>query len=358
VRILSRYFLASYVSLFFAILALSLVALAVVEMLANFEHVFTPGSGPGDVLRYLFLRLPAYYLRDLVPLSSFAAALLALGLPARRHEVMAIKAGGVSIQRVALPILAAAALFSVAALFVNETVVLTATREWNRLGGDPERVTFRRGSFWYHRGEAIYNVRDAMPEKRMLRGVSLYELSPRGLLLRSVQAQRVRVTQDHRWEFLNATVRRFDPARSDRGPSVERPQELSLDLGHAIDAALLSATPATLSLPHLREFIAFRNAEGLSTSRHLALFHARLSEPLGVLLFALVAIPFGIGVERSRSLLGAGLRGVLWVAAYLGARLATAVFAPAGATAASAAPWIVLALFGALGAWRFARIPR
>jgi len=358
VRILSRYFLTSYLNLFVATLVLSLVSIGIVEMLANFEHIFTPGSDAVDVLQYLFLRLPSYYLRDLIPLSSFAAALLCLGLPGRRRELMAIKAGGVSLQRVALPILVAAAALSVGALFVYETVVLGATREWNRLGGDPERVTFRRGSFWYHKGQAIYNVRDAMPDKRMLRGVSVYELSPQGRLLRSIRATRVRVTVDHQWQFQNATVHRFDPARPGRGPVVERPQELSLALGQAYDVALLNASPATLSLQHLLEFISFRNAEGLSTSRHLALFHARLSEPLSVLLFALLAVPFGVAVERTRSLLGSALRGLLWVAAYHGARLATSLLAAAGGAAASAAPWLVLAIFGGLGLWRFARIPR
>jgi lipopolysaccharide export system permease protein len=358
VRILSRFFLASYLSLFFAILGLSLVAIAIVEMLANFEHIFTPGSAAVDVLRYLVLKLPAFYLAYLIPLASFAAALLCVGLPARRQEVMAIKAGGVSVQRVVLPVLAAAGILSAGALLVNETVVLGATREWNLLGSDPEQITFRRGSFWYHKGDAIYNVRDAMPEKRMLRAVSVYELSPRGRLLRSIRAPRVRVTEDHRWEFQNATVRRFDPARPARGPLIERPEALSLPLGQAVDAALRNATPATLSLLYLREFIAFRDAEGLATARHLALFHQRLSEPLSVLLFALLAMPSGVAVERTRSLLGAGLRGILWIAAYQGARLATSFLAGAGSLAAGVAPWLVLALFGALGLWRFARIPR
>jgi lipopolysaccharide export system permease protein len=356
VRILSRYFLASYLNLFLAILALSLVAIAIAEMLANFEHIFTPGSGPSDVLRYLGLKLLASYLGTLIPLSSFAAALLCLGLPARRRELMAIKAGGISLQRVALPVLAAAAVLSFGALVASETIVLEATRAWNRLGGDPERVTFRRGSFWYHKGEAIYNVRDAMPEKRMLRGVSVYELDPQGHLLRSIRATRVRVTEDHHWQFQSATVRRFDPARPSRGPVLERPQELSLELGPGPDAAFLNATPATLPLPDLLEFIAFRSAEGLSTARHLALFHARLSEPLSVLLFALLAVPYGIAVERTRSLLGVALRGLLWLAAYQAVRLTTSFFAAAGS--AATAPWFVLALFGGLGLFRFGRVPR
>jgi lipopolysaccharide export LptBFGC system permease protein LptF len=45
VRILSRHLLASYLSLFFAILLGSMIAIAIIEMLLNFDHIVERGRG-------------------------------------------------------------------------------------------------------------------------------------------------------------------------------------------------------------------------------------------------------------------------------------------------------------------------
>ncbi len=118
-RILSRYFLASYVTLFVTILVFAMMSIVVIEMLVNFDEVFGQDEGARGALAYLFLRLPSFYVRDLIPVASFAAAFFCLGLPARRHEFTAIKAGGISPQRIAVPVLGAALLLSGVALIVN-----------------------------------------------------------------------------------------------------------------------------------------------------------------------------------------------------------------------------------------------
>ncbi len=101
-RILSRYFLASYLTLFVSILVSATLAIMVIEMMLNFDDILDHQKGVKGVATYLFLRVPAYYLRDLLPVSSFAAVFFALGLPARAHEITAIKTGGIS-PRGALP---------------------------------------------------------------------------------------------------------------------------------------------------------------------------------------------------------------------------------------------------------------
>jgi len=103
VRTLSRHFLASYLKLFVTILFASMIAIAIVEMLLNFDQVLDDHTGLAGVASYLFLRLPAYYFRDLIPVTSFAAAFFCIGLAARSREVMAAKTGGVPPRPTAHP---------------------------------------------------------------------------------------------------------------------------------------------------------------------------------------------------------------------------------------------------------------
>jgi LPS export ABC transporter permease LptG len=358
VRILSRHFLASYLSLYFTILFASMIAIAIVELLLNLDRIMDDHAGFAGLANYFFLRLPAYYFRDLIPVSSFAATFFCIGLAARSREVTAAKAGGISPQRMVVPILAAATVISLLALILGETVVLSATREWNRRETGGEEITFRRGSFWYHRGDTIYNVHEADPKSNILHGVRVFETSPRGRLHQSIRAEIVDVDENHRWHLRDATVRTFDLARPSAPPKVEIRRETILPMAAKRDLELLGARARTLSLLELEEYIRARSSEGRDTARFREMLHTRLSDPLTVLVFALIAIPLGFGVEQSRSLAAAAVVGIVILGVFYTVRTTAAIAAARGLAPGSLGPWLVLAAFAGFGAVRFTRVPR
>jgi lipopolysaccharide export system permease protein len=358
VRILSRHFLWSYLNLYITILFASMIAIAIVELLLNFDQIMEEHAGFTGMTTYLFLRIPTYYFRDLIPVTSFAAAFFCVGLAARAREVMAIKIGGISPQRMAVPILAAATAISLVAFVLDETLVLRASREWNRLENPGEEVSFRRGSFWYHRGDAIYNVREVDRKSKTLHGVRVFQTNPRGRLDRSFRADVVRIDESHRWHFQDATVRTFDPSRPAAAPVVERREETVLAVTAERDLALLEAGAQTLSLLDLGEYIRARSDEGRDTARYREMLYSRLANPLAVLVFAFLAIPLGLAVEQRRSLAAAAVVGIAILGFFYTARTTASVIAAGGHEAAAYGPWLVLAVFAGVGAVRFARAPR
>ena len=167
-RTLSRYFVARFIRLFLATLFGSTLAIVIVEMLLNLDDMLKGQAGLTGALGYLFLRIPSYYLHDLIPIASFVAAFLSMGLGASWRETTACKAGGISPHSVAIPILGAACALSVATLALNETLVIRSIQEWSQQRGGVGSIEFRRGAFWYQRGRSIYNIGDANPEERVL----------------------------------------------------------------------------------------------------------------------------------------------------------------------------------------------
>jgi len=358
VRILSRYFLLSYLKLFVAILFSSMIAVMVIEMMLNFDEILEHHEESIGIATYLFLRVPSYYLRDLIPVSSFAAIFFCLGLPARAHEITAIKSGGISPQRTVIPLLAAASILSGIALLLNESVVLQATREWERQKNPGGEITFRQSSFWYHRGNAIYNVQEADKESRTLYGVSVFELNPQGRLIRSIRAKQVEVGDDSRWLIRDGTERIFVPSRPADPPRISHLREWQRDVAAEKDLAMLESSAQTLSLPNLRGYIEAQIREGRDTTRFQALYHSRLAEPLSVLLFALLAIPLALCVEQSRSLASSALYGIVILGIFYTARTMADMFAASGFASTIISPWMTLTAFGGYGVWQLYRIPR
>ena len=162
VRTLSRYFATRYLGMFAVILVVSTVTIVIIEMLLNLDDMLSADHGPGAPIQYLILRIPSYYLRELLPMTSFAAAFFTLGLSSHWYEIFAARAGGISPGRLVAPILIAAIFLAFASFVLGETWIINSTREWNRheTGGGAQ-ISFREGSFWYQRGLAIYNIAEA-----------------------------------------------------------------------------------------------------------------------------------------------------------------------------------------------------
>jgi LPS export ABC transporter permease LptG len=359
VRILSRHLLASYLGFYAAILVAALLVIAIIEMMVNLDRALEFERGALGVATYLLLRLPSYYLPYLLPAASFAAAFLAIGLPARAQEMVAAKAGGIPPQRVAVPVLLAASALSLVALVLFETLVRDSGAAFERAReGDASATLFRNeGSFWYHHGRVLYNVREADRETRTLHDVRVYERDDAGRLRRAIHAETARIDPQQRWELQHATFRTFDTEDPSAAPRVERFDSALLDVASERELALLDADARTLPLPELAAYIAAMDRSGRDPTRYRALFHARLAEPASVLIFALLAVPLGFAVERTRSLAVAGLQGIAWVAAFYGVQATTAILGAGGVTAAVTAPWLVLGGFGGFGAWRLMRTP-
>ena len=358
-RILSRRFLASYLGYYAGILIASLLVIAIIELMVNMDRALEFQNGAQGVATYLLLRLPSYYLPYLVPVTSFGAAFLAIGLSARSQEILAAKAGGIRPQRIALPVLAAAAVLSAGSLAVFETVVRESDVAFRAVkqGDAAARLFSSRGTFWYHHGRFLYNVQDADRKTGTMRDVRIYERDEAGRLRRSIHAASARIDTKSQWQLFDATIRSFDRDDPGAAPRVERLAHAMLPVASQRDLALLDADASELPLPDLVDYIEAAARSGRDATRYRALLHARLIEPISVLLFALLAIPIGLAVERSRSLAIAALQGMALVALYYMLQSTAQIFAAGGVAAAVPAPWLFFAGFAGFGAWRLWRSP-
>jgi lipopolysaccharide export system permease protein len=360
VRTLTRYLLVRFLGSLLAILGVILITLVITSLLLDFDDVLDPERGLVWTLVKLLLQIPAEFLRTVLPISALAAALACFGISARWLEVTAMKAGGISPIRAAAPVLVAAFLLSGVSLAVDQTVSVEAARALNRHmhGGQDEQISLGRGSFWYHRGNDLYNIQESDPDRGVLRGILIYERSPEGRLLRSIDAASAKTHGGRQWILQDAVVRSFDPTRPSAPPDLQRFAEMPYALGGQKDLKLLDASASALSLRELRRYIQERKRQGANVDRFRTLEQERVTEPFTLLLFVLLAIPLGMRVEDYKSLAVPALQGVALAALYLFTRSLASTLAAQGVTPPAASIWIVLVGFLGFGTWRLLRVPR
>ena len=354
--LLSRDLLWRFVASFAAVLVVLMLAMTVIDLLGDFEDIVGSSQGFVGALTYVALRIPAHWLPLLVPVAAFVAAFLALGTAARSLEFVAIKASGVSPLRVLSPVLAAGLLISGLGLAANETVAIRAHQAWLRHTGGEHQVEFRRGSFWYHKGRYVYNVRDADPQARELQDVAIFQLDARGRLLRSIHAASARIDAEGNWQLADAVIRRFEPGVPEAPIAFERMDRTELVLTEEV--ALFEAGVQGLSIRDLREYRNGRPADDPEAGRAEALLHDRLTKPLAAFVFVFLAIPLGLRVEQTRSLAVPALQGIVLIFGFSTMREYGTTLASQGVTEPALTPWLILLAFAGVGAWLLGRTPR
>lgn len=347
---LSRYVTSRFVRAFLGSLLTLAMAVVVVDMLLNLDEMLQ-GGGLSGALHYLWLRLASVYLPYLVPVATFCGALFAVGVLARNHEIIAIKAGGVSPVVALIPVFSASAVIAIFALIADETLTVRAAATLaEKAGGPAGQVELRGGTIWYHTGRYIYNIRSPDPAGESVRDIRVFERDADGRLVRLIQAARAERLAPREWRFEGATVRLFDPTRPDAAPQVERSREVTLTLEEDRSPRLLQAEISSLPIWTLARYVRASPED----QRARAVLQQRLTGPLLVLLFALLAVPLGLRVEQTRSLALPALQGVVVLFAFLLAREYGASFTSGGSLGA-VAPWLVVLAFAGFGGLQLAR---
>lgn len=362
-RILSHYFVARFFGLFLTVLVSAMAMLAAIELVLNLEELASlrveeAPTGPlgrlAPSIVYLWTRLTALYVSDLLPIAAFVATFLTAAIAGRRLEWVAIESGGIRPLRVVLPLVGAAGLLSLVAAGLGETIVLDARHDrlvQSRF--DPEDLPLERRAFWYHKGPIITNIGHADPDARTLFDVELFERGlgdASGRILRIVRAATVRILADGRWHFDRASVWRFDPDDPLAEPRFETVDGLELDLATLPVDPLAQADPAIAPLPTLARYVADTAGSGTPESRRLAqAYHDRLSRPLWVVAFSWLALPFGLAVDRRGRFVPAASGALLALAACLAAASGGAALTRLAALAPGLVGWGVPLLAIAVG---------
>jgi lipopolysaccharide export LptBFGC system permease protein LptF len=358
VKTLWRHYAARFARAFAASLVILTLLVIAVDTLLELDEIPEDQRTLAAAAARVGLRALAQYLPYLVPAASFAGAFACVAQGARAREIVALKAGGVNPLVALLPVFAGALLIGLLLAVVQETAGVRAAGALADRTGAMRGALMRSGVIWYHAGRVVYSAREADAEGERVRDIQVFVRDGRGRLERHVQAARAERLSPQRWSFEQAVVRSFDPADPLAPPGFERAEQITLELPADRTPRLHPSELAALPLPTLAEYVGSVMEIGGSPGPARMVLHERATAPALVLLFAALAVPLALGIERSGGLALPALQGVLLVAAFMFARGAGAALAQTGGPLAVWLPWGTVALFLAFAGAQLARSPR
>ena len=314
-RILDEYILREFTGMFALVLA-GFVLLMI---------VFTFFDLVGDILRnhialsvvgaYL-LNLTPSMLYNIAPLAVLIAALVTFGVMNRNSEIVAIKATGISLYRLIIPIVTMAGVLAVVLFLFDQYYLPQANRKQealrNQIKGRPTQTYLHPEQKWMFGqkplpGEPgrIFYYEFFDPDRNEFANLSVFEFDPGTFqLTRRIFAKRVVWSRDSAgWVFENGWVRDVEGANvRDYRTFLETSfPEIRATPDYFKKEDLQSQE---MNFGQLDHYIHDLQQSGFDTKRlSVALWH-KLSYPLLAVVMAVLAIPFALSMGRRGSITG------------------------------------------------------
>lgn len=298
-QLIDTYVLSGFLY-YFSVLLLSFVGMT---------HVFTFFELLGDILRHgipmsrvatyhLFLTPKLIY--DFAPMAVLVAILVTFGLLSKTNEVIAMKACGVSIYRLSIPILISGTLLS-AVLFTFDYYVvpeanLIQDAIRNEIKGRPVQTYLRPDRKWiFGKGKWIYYYKHFDPAANVMVNVSVYELDrDRFRLKRHIYAENARWEPTiQRWVFQNGWFREFQGIRVANMTDFQGSTATFPELDEPPSYFLKEVKQdKQMNFHQLRAYIGELQQSGFDTVRLQVQYQKKFAVPLFALIMALISTPF------------------------------------------------------------------
>ena len=358
-RLLNMSLLDRYVTrLYLGIVLLAFVGLLGVFYISTFidlsDKLFKGQTTGLRLLEYFWYATPQF-MYFVLPIAALVAALVTIGLLTKTSELTVMKACGVSLYRVALPIILSSLVWSSVLFGLSETILAHSNREAEAIRFEIRRGVARETTMdvlnrrWIV-GEngSIYHYRHFDPEREALDRLSVFELGgrPWGLTGRTFARH---ASFAGGWTGRDVWRRDFTPPAAAGGGSTPyaAAAEAPLPFLDPPDYFRTEQPDAELmNFAQLRTHIAALRASGFDVGRLVVELHRKLSFPFVTLILTLIAIPFAVTTGPRGALYGVGV-GIALAFTYWTTINVFAAIGSAGLLAPSLAAWAPNLLFGA-----------
>jgi LPS export ABC transporter permease LptG len=355
-HIIDRYLLREHVAYTGIGLAVAATLFVMVDLLQTLDRYLRVKPPLVYILEHFAYRLPAA-LNDGLPIVMLVATIFLFLSLARYHELTALKAAGISLYRLAAPILLFGLLVTAGAGLFQEILLPVL----NERGEEVDRVKIRgqlprhlqsRQRIWLRSSDSrFYRVEMLVPGTSDLYGVTVLEMDRDFRLVNRLDARRAHWTPAG-WDLSEGAFRQIGHEGGvDTIPFTWTALELSETME---DFTQIQKPVSAMSYRELSEYVTRLEAAGFQVKKYVVELYAKLSFPLMNVIMVLVAIPFALHAPRGGRLFGIALA-IAIMAGYLVVHYVAVAFARADLLPPLLAAWTANVIFAGIGVSLFIR---
>ena len=314
------------------------------------------------VLSYFKYLIPLM-VYQLAPLATLVATLVTLAVLAKNNEVVALKASGVSLYRLVLPLLIAGVLVSGGLFVLDDTFLPYANQRQdalrNEIKGRPAQTYFEPARQWiFGENSKIYNYELYDSDRQLFGGLNVFELDPATFQIRRriYAARATWEPTESVWVLTGGWVRdfgsdgqvaRYEPFKATSLPELtESPGYFRREVRQSFQ----------MNWRQLGDYIKSLGQAGFDTTRLSVQWHKKFAFPLIAAIIVFLGAPFAFLVGTRGAVGGLAVAVTIGVLYWSSAALLEAM-GSAGQLPPVLAAWGPDAIFAFLGLYFFLRMP-
>jgi LPS export ABC transporter permease LptF/LPS export ABC transporter permease LptG len=328
-RLMDLYLLRRF-SLYFGLLMAAFIflfeAFTFFELLDNIAR----GRVPFFVVMDYFLYLTPYLVYQLAPLAALVATLVTIGVMSKNNEIVACKASGTSLYRLAVPLLFAGVVLAATMIILDDTYLPYANQRQdalrNQIKGRPAQTYTQPERWIFGENAKIYNYDYFDPAQNLFGGLTVLEIDPATFEVRRrvfasralwSDAQNLWVLESG-WvrDFSDGTVAHYERFNVKDLPELtEPPTYFHREVRQAFQ----------MNWSELRRYIDGLHRAGFDISTLTVQWHRKLAFPLIAPVSMLLAFPFAFLVGTRGAIGGVAVGVGIGILYWLGAELLAAM---------------------------------
>jgi len=363
-QIVDTYVLNAFLYYFSLLLGGFVLFIEVFNFFELLGDVFRNDIAMREVLEYLFFLTPKL-IYDTAPVSVLVASLVTFGVLAKNNEIIALKACGVSLYRLAVPVLFITIAMS-GGLFVFDHYVATRANIIqdglrNKIKGHATQTYLNPNRKWI-KGDStqtlrIFYYKGFDQEQGILGGVQVWDVDPKAWKLsRHLLAEKARWEPSLKtWIFQNGWVRNVGAGSDEYVPfkgAVATFKEIDEPPSWFLKEV---KTYKQLNFMQLQDYIDELRQSGFNTVPLQVQYQKKFAVPLFVFVMALLSVPFAFMTGSRGAMTGVGVSlgvaAAYFVLNYLFEQLGSAGQLPPGVAA-----WAPDGVFALAGVWLMAQM--
>lgn len=364
-RILTRYLLKSFFTTFAISLFCFVLVFDLVNVIENIGKFLESDATGGEIFLYYIYFTP-FIIVLTTPIATLLAAIFSVGIAAKRNELLAMKAAGVSIYRLAAPLLGAGLLIAASLWVFGEFVMPEANLHKDEIKA--EKID-RRGTT---RGKVHSNQMFLGLEGRIFhfgtynadaeRGSQVAIETFVGNRLKSITTAAEFYWQDSVWVGRDVEFREFKDFRTDAHPIVEwKEQYYTFNSYHEkptyFQTWLSGDDALALGYLKLRRFIQVSRAIGRDVTPQVVDLYTKIAFPFINVIIILIGVALASNPRRSGLAISFGMSMAISFVFYTIVKIAIEL-GHQGTIPPLLAAWGANALFFLIGAFLLIRTPK
>lgn len=309
-NILDRYIIRKYLVIFSLVFLALLWIFIIITFFERIDNVYEHKKSIALLLDFIRYSLPEF-IHYILPITALTATLLCLGLLTKTNEITAMKACGISVYRIVLPVLFMAVIASFLSFYLQENVLPYANKKaeeiWNRINDVPPRSYSYLDQRWVLGKEKnrIYYYQYFDPEEAAFSQLSIYDIDPAAWSFKRRLYSEKGYLKERDLFLENCWFREFEAGKPVK---YEKREEMNLRLVEGKDYFLKrKKEPDQMSYGELRKYIKEIEERGFETQKFKVALNYKISFPLVSLIMTLLGIPFAFSMGRKGTLVGIGL---------------------------------------------------